>query len=112
MYVLHGRPNSLHRWHPDQSLLWRARWVVLAVLAAALLALAYTQAAGVGPAAGEGGPVRYETVTVVPGDTLWAIAIRRYPDADAREKVSEIEQANGLSSPVIEPGQRLKLPVG
>jgi LysM repeat protein len=110
MYALHGRPHALHRWHPEESLLWRGRWVVLAILAATLLTLAYTQAAGVGPIAGEGGPVRYETVTVAPGDTLWTIATRRYPDADAREKVGEIEQANGLSSPVIEPGQRLRVP--
>jgi LysM repeat protein len=84
--------------------------VLLAAVAAALLALAYASAAGVGPAAGDGGPVRYDTVTVAPGDTLWAIATRHYPDADAREKVGEIEQANGLSGPIIEPGQRLKLP--
>ena len=91
MYVLHERPHSLHRWHPDVSLLWRGRWVALAVLAVALLTLAYTREAGVGPAAGGGGPVRYETVTVVSGDTLWSIASHRYPDADAREMVCACE---------------------
>jgi nucleoid-associated protein YgaU len=110
MYVLHGRPELVHRWHPEESLLWRARWVVLALLAAALVALVYARAAGVGAAAEAGAPVRYDTVTVAAGDTLWTIATRRYPHADARQKVGEIEQANGLSGPTIEPGQRLKLP--
>src|SRR5438105_13760229 len=54
----------------------------------------------------------YETVTVRAGDTLWAIAAERYPNADTREKVDEIEHANGLNNPVIRPGQILKVPTG
>jgi nucleoid-associated protein YgaU len=52
----------------------------------------------------------YETVTVQPGDSLWAIAAERYPNADTREKVDEIERANGLSNPVIQPGESLRVP--
>ena len=113
MYVLHSRPEPLRHWHLEETLLWRARWVVLALVGVALLALVYGRAVGVGPLAapaGGGGAVRYETVTVAAGDTLWTIAARRYPDADPREMVGEIEQANGLAGPAIEAGQQLKLP--
>ena len=40
----------------------------------------------------------------------WSIAAERYTGADVREKVGEIERANGLSSPVIVPGEVLKVP--
>ncbi len=119
MYVLHGRPDasSLPRselvrpWSLRESVLWRARWVLLAVAAVAMLGLGYARAADPGwPGASEGGGGGYDTVTVAQGDTLWTIATRRYPDADPRQKVGEIERANGLAGPVIEPGQRLKLP--
>ena len=52
----------------------------------------------------------YEMATVRPGDTLWAIAAERYPNADVRQKVDEIERTNGLSSPVIQPGESLRVP--
>lgn len=52
----------------------------------------------------------YEIVTVGPGDTLWGIATQRYPRSDVREKVDEIERANGLHGPAIAPGQRLRVP--
>ena len=59
----------------------------------------------------QGGPTgAYERVTVGPGDTLWAIAAERYPNADTRGKVGEIERANGLSGPFIHPGQSLRVP--
>jgi nucleoid-associated protein YgaU len=52
----------------------------------------------------------YETVTVQPGDTLWAIAAKRYPNADVREKIGEIERANQMDDPIIHPGQSLRVP--
>lgn len=106
-----GRP-----WRLRESVAWRLRWVALAAVAVALLALGYARAADPGwpgPAgAGAGGGGAYQTVTVAPGDTLWTIAANHYPDADPRQKVGEIERANGLAGPAIEPGQRLKLPAG
>jgi LysM repeat protein len=55
-------------------------------------------------------PGGYASYQVRPGDTLWAIATQRYPGSDVREKVGEIEQANGLQGPFIVPGQVLKVP--
>jgi nucleoid-associated protein YgaU len=103
-------------WRLRESAAWRLRWVALAAVAVALLALGYTRAADPGwPATagdGAGGGGAYQTMTVAPGDTLWTIAVSRYPDADPRRKVGEIERANGLAGPAIEPGQRLRLPPG
>lgn len=89
---------------------WPSRigWGALAVVACLALA------AGIGRAGAEaraGAASGYEVVTVEPGDTLWDIAGQRYPGADVRAKVYEIEQVNGLSGPVIMAGQRLKVPV-
>ena len=50
------------------------------------------------------------TVVVQPGDTLWSIAAQRYPTADVRARVDDIERANGLQGPLIEVGEILKLP--
>jgi hypothetical protein len=52
----------------------------------------------------------YTTVAVGPGDTVWSIAAERYPSADTRTKVGEILQANGLSQPIVYPGEQLKVP--
>jgi LysM repeat protein len=56
------------------------------------------------------GPTGLTTYQVRPGDTLWSIAAERYTGADVRERVGEIEQANGLTSPAIVPGEVLKVP--
>ncbi|HSS61283.1 MAG TPA: LysM peptidoglycan-binding domain-containing protein [Candidatus Limnocylindrales bacterium] len=55
-------------------------------------------------------PARYSTVVVQPGDTLWSIAAQRYPGDDVRDRVVDIEQANGLEGPQIEAGRTLRLP--
>ncbi len=52
----------------------------------------------------------YTTVAVGPGETVWTIAAERYPDADTRTKVDEILRANGLSQPIVYPGEKLKVP--
>ena len=73
----------------------------------ALLAVVF----GLGFAHGVQGtaPVEYETVTVQPGDTLWSVAERRYPNEDIRGRVAEIERENGLKDPMLHAGQTLKL---
>jgi LysM repeat protein len=77
----------------------------LALAACGLLGLAYIRAAMENRP-----PQQVQTVTVAPGDTLWDIASQRYPDADARLKVRQIEQLNQLDRPTIVPGQHLKVP--
>jgi len=50
------------------------------------------------------------TVTVQPGDTLWAIATRVAPKTDPRVTVQQIVDRNGLAGASIEAGQVLVLP--
>jgi nucleoid-associated protein YgaU len=92
-------------WRADRAggvrLGWRA---ALAVLVVALTGL------GMAVAAHGGSATSYSTVIVQPGDTLWSIAVQRYPGDDVRERVQDIEAANGLQGPQIEAGETLRLP--
>ena len=108
MYAIETRHERVGRWHLRDAL-WRVRWAFLGAAVAALLGAGYARIA-VASSAGSPVPVAAETVTVAPGDTLWDIASRRYPDADPRQKVFEIEQLNGLGGPTIEAGQHLRVP--
>jgi LysM repeat protein len=77
----------------------------------AAMALGAVLALGLGLASAVHGDTRPATTVVVqPGDTLWSIAVERYPADDVRVRVQDIEQANGLQGPEIEVGQTLKLP--
>src|SRR5437016_2328630 len=114
MYAAHGDPlvtprqaRALSRPALDGRLPAWLGWAALALAACGLLGLAYASAAREGTYDGSA-----QTVTVAPGDTLWGIASERYPGADARLKVEQIERLNGLDQPAIVPGQRLKVPVG
>jgi LysM repeat protein len=54
----------------------------------------------------------YVTVTVRPGDTLWAIAAAHTgPSADVQEIVDRITDANHLQAGTLQPGERLRIPV-
>ncbi|MFE5673407.1 LysM peptidoglycan-binding domain-containing protein [Agromyces sp. NPDC056523] len=52
-----------------------------------------------------------DTIVVGGGDTLWGIAESIAPSADPREVIHEIMRLNGLRDAVVQPGQRLALPV-
>jgi nucleoid-associated protein YgaU len=80
-----------------------ARTASYAVVLALLLALALSLAR---PSQGAGAETRY---VVRAGDTLWSIAATRY-SGDPRRAVWRIEQRNGLSREVIQPGTVLYLP--
>ena len=49
-------------------------------------------------------------VTVLPGQTLWAIAQQAEPSADPRTVIPEIMQINAISSTNLQPGQQLWVP--
>lgn len=50
-------------------------------------------------------------VVVQPGETLWEIADRFWPEsADLRVVVGELVELNGLKSKVLKPGQVLQVP--
>src|SRR5215831_3652905 len=110
MYAIQTRQERAGRWHPQDSPLWRLRWALVAAAAAALLGVGYAREAASSPLVGGATPAAAQQVTVAPGDTLWDIASRRYPGADVRQKVFEIEQLNGLDGPAIEAGERLRVP--
>jgi len=110
MYAIQTRQERAGRRHLRETPLWRVRWALLAAAAVALLGVGYAREAASSPLVAGGSPPAAEVVTVAPGDTLWDIASSRYPGADVRQKVFEIEQLNGLSGPVIEAGQRLRVP--
>ena len=104
--------ETIGPWDLSESLLRRSRWLISALIALVLLALGYTRAWD----GSAGLPTRpqapYEIISVADGETLWGIATDRYPNADPRLKIAQIEQLNGLSGPAIQAGQRLKVPLG
>lgn len=77
---------------------------------AAVFALAAAVSLGLAVVAHGGTASQDTTIVVQPGDTLWSIASQRYPSDDIRGRVLEIERANGLSDPMIEVGEALRLP--
>ena len=55
---------------------------------------------------------RYTTVTVRPGDTLWAIATAHTEsNADVQETIDRITEVNHLDSAALQPGEQLRIPV-
>jgi len=81
-------------------------WLLLLKVAVltALLGAVMTQV--VLGTAGARGPA----LVVRPGQTLWGIAVARYPQADPRDAIGAIESANHLDGANITPGERLLLP--
>lgn len=86
-----------------------------------LLALASVPLAiGIGIAAISGGsavasgadmaPVSVETLTIMPGDTLWSIATEIAPGADPRDVIGEISRMNLLRGGALQIGQKLAIP--
>lgn len=90
----------------------RGRRVLLA-LAALPLAVGLALAALSGGSAFAGGDesaVSFETITVMPGDTLWSIAEDIAPDADPRDVVHALQTLNLLDGGVLLAGDELAIP--
>ncbi|MFD4420524.1 LysM peptidoglycan-binding domain-containing protein [Agromyces sp. NPDC058484] len=93
----------------------RGRAVVTSLCAVPLVAWALVAVLGSGGAAADSGANlgarTFEYVTVYQGDSLWAIAESIAPSGDPRVVIDEILRLNGLDDVVVQPGQRLALPV-
>jgi LysM repeat protein len=93
----------------------RGRIVFTTLGAVPLVAWALITVLGSGDAAADAGAElrarTFEYVTVHQGDSLWAIAESIAPHGDPREVIDEIIRLNGLDDAMVEPGQRLALPV-
>lgn len=55
--------------------------------------------------------VSFDTVTVLPGDTLWSLAAEVAPEADPRVVVEDVKRLNNLSSGHIQVGTEISIPV-
>jgi LysM repeat protein len=93
----------------------RGRIVFTTLGALPLVVWALIAVLGSGGAAADAGAElgarTFEYVTVHRGDSLWAIAESIAPQGDPRVVIDEIIRLNGLDGAVVEPGQRLALPV-
>ncbi|MFK0242041.1 LysM peptidoglycan-binding domain-containing protein [Microbacterium sp. NPDC090281] len=91
----------------------RGRGVLLALASVPLaVGIAFAALSG-GSAIASGADtaaVSVETVTVMPGDTLWSIATGVAPDADPRDVIGEISRMNLLRGGELQIGQTLAIP--
>ncbi|MBT2497218.1 LysM peptidoglycan-binding domain-containing protein [Microbacterium sp. ISL-59] len=91
----------------------RGRAVLLAVASVPLaIGIAFAALSG-GSAIASGADtaaVSVETVTVMPGDTLWSIATGVAPGADPRDVIGEISRMNLLRGGELQIGQTLAIP--
>lgn len=55
-------------------------------------------------------PTSFETVTVLPGDTLWSIAAEVAPESDPRDVIGEISRLNLIQGGVLQVGQEISIP--
>lgn len=91
----------------------RGRGVLLALAAVPLaVGIAFAAISG-GSAIASGDDVAvatFDTVTVMPGDTLWSIASAVAPTADPRDVIGEISRLNMLRGGELQIGQELAIP--
>jgi hypothetical protein len=91
----------------------RGRGVLLAVASVPLaFGIAFAAISG-GSAIASGADAAVasvETLTVMPGDTLWSIATSIAPSADPRDVIGEISRMNLLRGGELQIGQELAIP--
>jgi LysM repeat protein len=88
----------------------RGRRVLLALASAPLMlaALLYAVNGGGATATDSGAPVEY--VTVLPGQSLWAVAEQIAPHDDPREVIDDLVSYNALTEDAVRAGERLAIP--
>jgi nucleoid-associated protein YgaU len=86
------------------------RGVVVLTLAVAALGAGLVWLAKVSAPQPAAVPAAPRSVTVHPGDTLWAIATRVAPQSDPRAEVAALQQRNHLTGVDLTPGQVLRVP--
>ena len=96
MFVQEGARHAYPR--PQR----RRGWGRILVLTAGLLLVTGKLAYGSGPA-------HSDSVVVAQGDTVWSIASAHYR-GDPRPHVEAILAANRMGTPILQPGQTLRLP--
>ena len=92
----------------------RGRRVLIALAALPLASGVVFAALSGGSAAASGEQTEsapFETVTVMPGDTLWGIASVLAPDEDPREVIGDIKRLNLIRGGGLIAGQELAIPV-
>lgn len=103
-------PSRVQRSH--LRLTRRGRIVLTSLVAVPLVIAAGSIAlnGGMANASSDASSVTFEYVQVESGQSLWELAQTIAPDADPRDVVSDVVHFNQLSSPDVQPGQRLALP--
>ncbi len=113
VYSMPVRQSPAHPVRPEQLRLTRRGRIALGTLIALpLLAIAYFLGFGASQAGADSTPsnATFETVTVMPGDSLWTIATEVAPGADPQAVVTSIVDLNQLESATVQPGQQLAIP--
>jgi hypothetical protein len=88
----------------------RGRAVLLTIIAAPLVAVALFMGLGSGAASGSTSSQPLHKVTVVGGETLWALAGQIAPKSDPRDVIANIMSVNRMTTAEIQPGERLLIP--
>jgi hypothetical protein len=103
------RPGSAPSRRPVR-LTRRGQAVVVGFVVLLVLAVSFLVLRSPSIATGRSGEVRYQTVVVAPGETLWDIARESAPGVDPRTTVARIMRFNALTSAVVHPGQEIAVP--
>ena len=103
-------PGSNARTHLRLTRRGRVVLTSLAAIPLVIGALVFTLNGGGAAASGDRAHVQFQYVTVETGQSLWSIAEKVAPSADARDVIADIVSLNQLDSAVVSPGQRLAIP--
>ena len=107
-------PQATHLSRPVAIARAALGWTLILTIAAALLVGFGKQgqtAQAVGSDVSASQATEFEYVTIMSGDSLWAIAEQYAPERDPRDFIEDIMALNNLSDSVVDAGMRLALPI-